>query len=175
MNILFKDIHFDNFTSLSFEDAKEVLEWRNHELVNKQMFTTDTITLENHLSFIESLKKSDNKLYFRVKWKNDSIGVIDYYDIKKDFAFWGLYLNPKFIGSAWGVYLEFLAVEYAFYTLNLEEIHCETLESNEAVLRIHVFFNFSKVNVQNNIINMKIDKQTWTDKKHMIKPLIKIS
>ena len=174
MNNLFKDIYFDNFTSLSIEDAKEVLEWRNHELVRKQMFTSDTITFENHLRFIESLKQSNRKLYLRVRWKNDSIGVIDYYDVEDETAFWGLYLNPKFIGSAWGVYLEFIAIEYAFCALNLKELQCETLESNEAVLKIHSFFNFSTINVQNKIVIMKIDKKTWNDNKHKISPLIKI-
>ena len=174
MNNPFKDIYFDNFTSLSVEEAKEVLEWRNNDLVRRQMFTNEIISLEKHLSFIESLKTSSDKLYFRIKWKNKSIGVLDYYDTIKGTKIMGLYLNPEFIGSAWGIYLEFIGLEYAFDFLNLKEIHCEIIESNESVLKIHNFFNFTTLNIVNNIVFMKIDKKTWIDTKVKIKPLIKI-
>jgi UDP-4-amino-4,6-dideoxy-N-acetyl-beta-L-altrosamine N-acetyltransferase len=163
-----------NFVSLTPDELKEILEWRNNESVRKQMFTNEEISLEQHLSFVNSLTDSQDKLYFKVQWKNQSIGVIDYYDINQTSAFWGFYLNPSLIGSAWGIYLEYIVLEYAFEILQLDELYCESLKSNSSVIKIHTFFHFITYNVNDNIVFMKITNDIWRANKEKIKPLVKI-
>jgi UDP-4-amino-4,6-dideoxy-N-acetyl-beta-L-altrosamine N-acetyltransferase len=163
-----------NFISLTTDELKEILEWRNNELVREQMFTNEEISLEQHLSFIDSLKNSQDKLYFKVQWKDKSIGVIDYYNINRTSAFGGFYLQPSLMGSAWGIYLEYIYLEYAFEFLQINELYGEILESNESSIKVHLFFHFSTYNVTDNIIYMKITKDIWCANKEKIKPLVKI-
>ena len=49
-----KEIKLINFTDLSNDEKKIILEWRNNPNIKKWMYTQSDITLESHLNFIDS-------------------------------------------------------------------------------------------------------------------------
>ena len=63
---------------------KQILEWRNDESIRKWMYNSDIISLEQNLSFIDSLKYKKDKVYFLVKRNNEYIGVFYVVD-RKDY------------------------------------------------------------------------------------------
>ena len=154
-NITLKD-----FTRLTLDEQQEVLSWRNHELVRKQMFTSELISLADHLNFIKSL--SETKQYYKVEWKDKPIGVIDFYAINAESAFYGMYLNPELIGNgAWGVLLEYIAIDFAFKNLSIDTLKCESLATNHDVLKIHAFFGLSVYEQTEKTCYMHISKEEW--------------
>jgi UDP-4-amino-4,6-dideoxy-N-acetyl-beta-L-altrosamine N-acetyltransferase len=78
-----------NFINLSYEDKIKVLIWRNHLETSKWM-RKKFISIKEHLNFINSLKKIQNKKYFLL----DDIGVV-YFIIKDNLVEIGLYKNPN--------------------------------------------------------------------------------
>ena len=75
------NIELINFTNLSLEEKKMILEWRNHKDIRKWMYNRDIIGLSEHLSYIDSLASKKDRLYFIVKYRNEVIGVIDFTNI----------------------------------------------------------------------------------------------
>lgn len=173
-NFSFDKIILKNFINLTLDEKKTVLEWRNHNNVKKMMFTNDEISFDNHLTFIDSLKKSSSKLYFLVEYKSKQIGVVDFYDIKEQTCYWGFYLNPDFLSSSFGVLLEYYVLEYAFNVLCIETLYCESLKENNTALRLHAEFGFSNKNIDDSTILSKINKQEWSNVKSNILPLIQM-
>jgi len=73
-----KHIQLLNFIDLEQKEKEMILVWRNHPEIRKWMYNQDEIKLDEHLSFIDSLKARKDKLYFLVKKKDEFIGVIDF-------------------------------------------------------------------------------------------------
>ncbi len=48
------NIKLINFTDLSQDEKKMILEWRNRLDIKKRMYTQNDISLEYHLDFIDS-------------------------------------------------------------------------------------------------------------------------
>lgn len=145
-----KNLYFQKMESLNFEDKKEILSWRNDKKIRSMMFNNEEISLESHLEFIDILKKKNDKLYLRVNFKDEKIGVLYFFNLKRSSASWGFYLKPKLIGSGYGILLEYFAMLVAFEKMNLSQLFCETLNINKSVLKIHDYFGNSKVS-QNDI------------------------
>ena len=89
-----KEIKLINFTDLSNDEKKIILEWRNNPNIKKWMYTQSDITLESHLNFIDSLNNSKDKLYFLVKKEDENIGVIYFTQIEPNESLHiGIYSN----------------------------------------------------------------------------------
>ncbi|MBR1617023.1 hypothetical protein IJ670_02620 [bacterium] len=77
-------IKFKNFTKISEEEKRLVLEWRNSDRVRQKMANTEIISLENHLKFVESLKTRKDCRYYLFCVDDVPVGVYDIVDIKED-------------------------------------------------------------------------------------------
>lgn len=150
-----KNITFESFSSLTLLDKKEILSWRNSDEVSSMMLSDKKISLNTHLSFIEKLENTNDKLYWRIKLNKKKIGVIYLFNITKFNASWGYYLNPTLIGGGYGILLEYLVLIISFEYLKLSELFCETLNANKSVLKIHQYFGYLKLS---NNINYTVQK-----------------
>jgi len=148
-----KNIKLFNFTTLSLEEKKMILEWRNNPNIRKWMYTQDNITLENHLKFIEELKIKDDQLYFLVKKNENYIGVIDFIDINPNISLkMGIYTNPTLKGN--GKILLETIINFSFEILKVEKIFSEVFFENEKAYNLYKSYNFKEV--ENKVINNKI-------------------
>lgn len=133
-----------NFVELSLDDKKMILEWRNHPDIKKWMYNQEDIKLDDHLSFIESLKQRDDKLYFLVKQNNENIGVIDFIQIiKNESVHMGLYANPSVFGK--GKILINEIINYSFNILKVKKIISEVFVENKKAYNVYVKFNFHEI------------------------------
>ncbi|MBE0499776.1 MAG: UDP-2,4-diacetamido-2,4,6-trideoxy-beta-L-altropyranose hydrolase [Campylobacterales bacterium] len=150
-----------NFTDLSLDDKKIVLKWRNHPSIKKWMFTQDEIGLTDHLSFIDSLKKRIDKVYFLVKKDSIPIGVIDFTDIDKKSAEFGIYANPNLKGV--GRLLMRAIIDYAFNVLKIGTLKAEVLKDNLHAIKLYKEYNFAETNTKNadtnNLVHMELKNE----------------
>jgi len=142
-----KNIELINFTDLTLEEKKMILEWRNHPEIRKWMYNQNEIKLKEHLKFIESLKGRQDKLYFLVKKDDKKIGVVDFYDIdtKKKECESGLYTNPFKKISGRGKLLIEVWIKYAFNVLKLNKLKLEVFEENEKARNLYKKYKFQEV------------------------------
>jgi len=129
-----------NFTSLDKKLLKMILSWRNDPFIKQWMFTTQNIKLEDHLRFVESLKKNSSKLYFLVQQNENYIGVIDFCDITPNSAIMGVYKNPQISGI--GKQLLDIIKNYAFEILEINTLYSEVFEKNTQALKLYKSFGF---------------------------------
>lgn len=129
-----------NFVELTLEEKQMVLNWRNDPSIREWMYNEDMISLESHLSYIESLKDSKDKKYFLVKKNDEYIGVIDFVDITKESAHMGIYANPESKGVG-KILLESIT-NYAFEVLKVKKIFAEVFSENKRAYDLYKKFNF---------------------------------
>jgi len=143
---MLNDIELINFIDMSLEEKKMVLSWRNHPDIKQWMYNSNDIPLENHLSFIETLKNCAEKLYFLVKQNNNYIGVIDFTNIDKGnkSSEFGLYSNIDIQTPGVGRILENVCIDYAFNILNINILKLEVFSENAQVRNLHKKFNFKE-------------------------------
>lgn len=168
-----RNVRFKNFVNLTEDEKVEILEWRNHELVRSMMITKDIISIENHSIFIQKLAYSTDKEYWIAIYNNQKIGVIDLYDITDLNAFWGFYLNPKYIGSGYGILLEYLILEIAFSNLKLSELFCESLTINNNIIKTHQIFGYSTIEEKKSCTIQSINLNTFEKQKNIYELLTK--
>ncbi len=168
-----KNLTFESFESLDLKNKKEILFWRNNSKVRSMMLNKDEISLEIHLEFIKNLNNNDHKLYWKVNFKNNKIGVLYLFDITESRASWGYYLNPELIGSGYGILLEYTVLLIAFEKLNLSELFCETLNINKSVLKIHNYFGYSQISKNSSFTVQCISYDNFKKNKNTNQSLIK--
>lgn len=156
-------IELKNFTNLTTDERTMVLEWRNHESVRSQMYTTEIITLEKHNVFIDSLSHCNNKIYFVVIKNGAPIGVVDLVDITDTTASLGLYANPYSDRKGIGRIILRALIRYAYETLHLTILQLECFEANEKAKILYKKFNFiqTKRTLKNNkpILCMELHRE----------------
>ncbi|MGG7073923.1 UDP-4-amino-4,6-dideoxy-N-acetyl-beta-L-altrosamine N-acetyltransferase [Campylobacter sp. 9BO] len=137
-----QNIELINFTKLSHEQKLMILEWRNDERVAKFM-QNKSMSLAEHLNFIESLKNAKNKRYFLLKDSEKFIGMIDFVDICSDICEFGVYANPSI--KAQGKTLLHTILGYGFLGLNVSQINAYAFNENERAIRLYADFGFEMV------------------------------
>ena len=139
-----KEIKLINFTDLSNDEKKMVLEWRNNQNIKKWMYTQDDINLESHLNFIDSLNNSKDKLYFLVKKEDENIGVIYFTQIEPNESLHiGIYSNPHLKG--YGKILLETIIYFSFEILKVEKIFSEVYFENERAYILYKRYNFIEI------------------------------
>jgi len=156
-------IKLTNFVDLNPKEIQMVLEWRNHISVRKWMLNKQEISLQEHLDYIDSLKKSSDKLYFLVKTNKEYIGVVDFkkIDFYKKEACFGLYANPDLKGV--GSRLVSFSIKYIFDILQLDKIIIEVFADNYKAISLYEKFNFEifeeKILNSCKVVYMKLDNE----------------
>ncbi|HIC44810.1 MAG TPA: UDP-2,4-diacetamido-2,4,6-trideoxy-beta-L-altropyranose hydrolase [Sulfurimonas sp.] len=140
-----------NFTDLSLDENELVLSWRNNGSIRKWMYNTNIINLKDHLNYIDSLHTKKDRLYFLVKQNNKPIGVIDFTNITKDKAEFGVYSNPtvRKVGNT----LMHEIINYAFNTLRLHSLVAGVFKDNTTALNLYKRYLFTQEKIE--LINNK--------------------
>lgn len=149
-----RSVNLINFTELNESQTLMVLAWRNDERVAKFM-KNKSVSLEEHLNFIASLKTRSDKRYFLVKDDEIYIGVIDFVDIAQDSCEFGLYANPKLKGQ--GSKLMQIIVDYAFSELKVKRINSCAYNQNEKAIALYRKFGFEIYDKDEKMSYMKLD------------------
>jgi len=161
MNLVLKD-----FTLLSLQENQEILAIRNSEHVRSNMKTQSNIMIENHLNWIETLKKDQSNIYYAVFHNDIIVGAI--YITEVDYvskeSTWGLYfkqnINP-FISSI----CTYVIINRIFTTMALDLLKLEVNKINKAAYKFDLTFGFVKYDEKaednKEYFLMQMNKEYW--------------
>ncbi len=141
-NIDFGKIKFVNFINLSDDEKELICNWRNSDEIRKWMFTGHIISKEDHLNFIENLRKDDANFYWLVKVDNTSVGVTYFQkvDVNNKSSYFGIYSVKKGCGKLMLHHL----MRLWFDILQMLTLKCELIEGNERAFRLYKDVGFNE-------------------------------
>lgn len=129
-------VKFKNFVDLNELEKVLVYGWRNHLRIAPLM-KTQTITLQNHLEFIESLKRDSSKQYFLALEEDKILGVLCFVDINLGVSCeFGIYQNPDLQGN--GAKLMEAVLKYAFESLKVATLYACAFNFNDKAIRLYL-------------------------------------
>lgn len=132
-----------NLRSIREEELELILSWRNDPSIRANMYTQHEISINEHLAWWKKISKCEDHKYFMYERFDSPMGIVAFNSIDKinRHAFWAFYASPE-APRGTGTRMEFLALEYAFHTLNLHKLSCEVLAFNSKVIKLHQKFGF---------------------------------
>ena len=125
-------------------DLNFVLEWRNRPEIRKNMYTTNIISKKEHYAYFDKVWDNPTIDYLICETiDNIPVGVVNFVkiDIVNQNAFWAFY-SGDLSRRGVGIWMEFLALNYAFESLGLIKLSCEVLDYNMSVVNFHRKFGF---------------------------------
>ena len=148
-----------NFTDLSRRQVVEVLSWRNHPAIRNHMRNKETISLTEHLQFIEQLSTVTSKRYFYVHEKCEGVGTFSLTGIKDGSAEIGIYVNPFLHSKGYGNQIIDFMINYAFDLQNLSTLFLEVYKDNAIAVQFYEKNDFIKYDESNDMYMMKLQSQ----------------
>jgi UDP-4-amino-4,6-dideoxy-N-acetyl-beta-L-altrosamine N-acetyltransferase len=120
------------------------------------MYSSDLISIESHIRFIDGLIFSKDRQYPVVKKDNNYLDIVDLtgIDFEKKSSDFGLYDNPVEKIPVVGKILEAVSLKYVFDLLEFKKIKLEVFSNIVKAIDLYKKFNFRKAGVKN--INNKI-------------------
>lgn len=158
------DYKFNSFINLDYHSLLKVLSWRNNPIIKNYFITLEDISITDHLAFVKKLFEQNTKYYWLIE-KQKEYGIVYLYDInKKDkTAFWGFYLQPKFLGTGKALDIEFISLTVFFNHFKLKNIFAVIHKENKQNLRLQKFFKFEVVdgNKDSKYFTVQLTKENW--------------
>jgi len=138
----FEPYTFKNYTTLTTQERKIALEFRNKN--SAWMVNTEQIDWQSHQKWIDDLNTDTSTLYYLVFKENIPFISIDFHDInwQKKEAYWGYFLGDNQFKSE-VLKIEQYIIKIAFEKLHLEKLLCINDIENH-VIGIHKFFGFEE-------------------------------
>lgn len=168
-----------NYTELSLDQKKALLEIRNSESIRKWMIDNSIISLDEHLSFIGNLEKSSKDYYYAVLKGNEILGGISVtnWDSKQRTCEWGCFLNPKFFG--FGLKLGYLFIILIFQYFYAIKVYSTVKNDNLEAIEFNKALGFRELSFDGNYTNYELNNVYWNivpkTYKSFLKKIIKIS
>lgn len=148
----YNDIIMTDFTKISEGQRRKILLWRNNDNIRKWMYTSNVITYDEHIKFIDNLRVNKDKIYFLITKGSEDIGVINFAKKDGEALYFGLYANPDINMQGVGGILMSVAIEYAFNEEKYKKIQLEVYRDNERAINLYknYGFNITKEKIVNN-------------------------
>ncbi|MBG6234374.1 RimJ/RimL family protein N-acetyltransferase [Pedobacter sp. CAN_A7] len=156
---------------LVLDDVTASYKWRNNPEVCKYTLynLNEVITMEQETALIEeSLKRSNQKSFAICLTKNEKhIGNINLIDIANQQAEVQLFIGDQdYWGKGISTKATKLILDYAFFTLNLNNIRFDVDKNNEAAIKIYTRQGFISLDSAESLMMMKITREDYlTNKK----------
>lgn len=133
---------YRNFTVLSHEELVKIWEWRNHPLVRQWMMNPNEIKLEEHLNYVENLKKREDAYYWLIYRKEQPIGVLNVTGVDHQNCIGepGFYLSPEILDKGEGILLLYNYKHFLFDILHFETLTGHNLFENTRAFQLSLFF-----------------------------------
>ena len=150
---------------LEQNDLPLTLLWRNQDKIRKWFINTDVIQEDKHLAWFERYMKLDNDFIFVILAKdldNLPVGQISLYNINWEIsrAEYGRLMigHPIAKGKGYARQATTLLLDFAFNTLDLNEVFLEVKSDNKSAIAIYESAGFSITKQSSNLITMAIRK-----------------
>jgi len=154
-------IVFKNFTLLSDDESRDVLELRNQKQIRENMINSDEILLNEHKNFVETLKNSKNREYFAIIIENSIVGSVNY--LKKQNISWGLYFADDVSPIVKSIVC-YRFLDYIFSKFD-EEIESFVKVTNTNAYEFNKNFGFRIFDENKEYLFLRLSKSVWQEQK----------
>ena len=152
---------FKNFIYLNESESREILRLRNQKQIRENMRESKKISLEDHMSFIKTLKTLNDRKYFALMIEEDILGSLNF--VKDGKLFWGLYfkdeVNPMYKSLSCYIFLNYIFSKFD------ENLNSFIKKNNPQALSFNKSFGFSEYKSDEEYIYLKLSKKEWDEKK----------
>ena len=133
--------------SMTGDDLKLVLAWRNHPKIRENMFSQHEISWDEHRRWFERACADPLRRLLLVEDAGIPIGFVQLSGVRSGgSAEWGFYVAPD-AGSGAGRKLGSAALQLAFGDLKLHKMCGQALDFNHASIRFHEAAGFKREGV----------------------------
>lgn len=125
-------------------DLRQVLIWRNHPEVRRNMFKRQEIRWEEHVAWFNALEDDPTRHVLLYEEGGLRLGVVTLKQLRcASVAEWGFYRAPD-AAKGTGLRMGIQALNYAFDTLGLHKVYGEVIGSNSPSIGFHRRLRFSQ-------------------------------
>ncbi|MGG3925228.1 UDP-4-amino-4,6-dideoxy-N-acetyl-beta-L-altrosamine N-acetyltransferase [Metabacillus fastidiosus] len=144
------------------KDLEQILDWRNRRLIRNVMYSSDIISMDQHLQWFEKLQNSEMNISKIFYFDQVPYGVLNIKEIDKihQKCEWGFFIGEDNAPKGIGTILGFTSLNYIFKELLLRKLSAQVLSINERSAIFHEKLGF----VQEGMLRQHIKKEdTYLD------------
>jgi len=141
------EIIFENIIDVDKELIEQIRQWRNSKKVNQYMFTNHHILKEEHIKWINKLKKTNTAKSWVIKYEDKPICIVSLSntDYQNKVTDWGFYIaDEKMRGRGIGSAVLKKLMEIVFDEMNFNEMKTMALENNTVAINLYTKLGFKK-------------------------------
>lgn len=127
---------------IGIEDAADICNLRNDERINRFLSTSRKVSEAEQREWIKANLARHDGHYLKIidSGSGGFCGTASIYNVKKDEAEFGRYICTQALQA---VETEYLLIQHAFDTMQLNRIYCRTAADNKKVWKQHVSYGFT--------------------------------
>ncbi len=130
--------------TMTRDDLKSVLAWRNHPDVRRYMYTQHEISRAEHTDWFARAAEDPQRHLLIFELNDAPMGFVNLHQIAPGaIADWGFYLTPD-APKGTGQKLGNCALNHAFQVLNLHKVCGQAIEYNDRSVRFHLRMGFQQ-------------------------------
>lgn len=167
-----------NLRAIVEEDRDRLRSWRNEPDVRRWMYTDHEIAQSEHAAWFTRLLAEPRPRHWIIEAETVPMGLVNLYDLDavNGRGSWAYYIGEQSgRGRGLGAAVEYLAIERAFGEFALHKLWCEVLADNDAVVRLHESFGFTrealfrdhvvKYGRHTDVVGMGLLAREWADRR----------
>lgn len=146
------------------DDLEQVRSWRNHPEVRRWMHNPSVIGADEHSDWFDRCTNDPTQRLLIAEEAGSPIGFVRFAGIDTQSAEWGFYKVPDAPPGS-GTRLGRVALNYAFGSLALKNVHATVLSDNQHSLRFHRKLGFQILPTKSaqSIDHFILGREDWLD------------
>lgn len=160
------NFEFVNYTQLTVEEMRVLLDGRNNPEIRKWMYNPEPIAWEDHVNYIKSLKTRKDCVYWAIFYEGKMIGsqCLNPYEIATKIGYSGKFLFPKSQGKGLGYKYTYEFLRYVFSNGIVNAINAETKISNERNIKVNKSLGFVEIGRNQDYVQLILTKDVFLER-----------
>lgn len=121
-----------------------ILNWRNQDFVRNMMFSSELISMEQHVKWFNKIKLSETSLSRIFYYDKKPYGVVNFHNIDKlnNTCEWSFYIGEPSAPKGMGTKLGVKALNYIFLEMKIRKLSAKVISYNEKSYFYHQKLGF---------------------------------
>ena len=159
---------FKDYRVLSQDKHQKILEIRNEEKIREASRSSHTISLQDHLQWVDSL--DDSQHYFALFIDDEVIGGLNYTLKDESVKNWGIFFSenakPLIASLATYIFIEYMLSNY-------KSLYSEVLKANTQAVKFNNYFGLTTIKEDKEFLYLYLTQEMWQEYKVRLKSLQK--
>jgi hypothetical protein len=159
---------FKDYKVLSQDEHQKILEIRNEEKIREASRSSHTISLQDHLQWVDLL--DDSQHYFALFIDDEVIGGLNYTLKDDSIKNWGIFFSenakPLIASLATYIFIEYMLSKY-------RSLNSEVLKENTQAVKFNNYFGVNIIKEDEEFLYLQLTQEMWQEHKKRLKLLQK--